>query len=250
MDALPSLLTLLVAEPTLVVAYVVFGMVGFGTTLVSAPVLAHVLPVSTVIPALALTDFIASCTNGLRLGASVARGELLRLVPAMFLGSALGAYILFAVPVDTLMLLLGVFIVLYALYSLRRRPPRPAIDPRWAWWFGGAGGVLSALFGAGGWVYAIYLSRRLTEPQQIRATQNAVLTVSSFIRVGLFTAAGRYFDLSLLLLVLVLLPAMALGLYLGHRITLRLSRERFLRVLYLALLCTGGSLLARALAGS
>lgn len=248
-STLPDLLTLLVAEPTLVVAYVVFGMVGFGTTLVSAPVLAHVLPVSTVIPALALTDFIASCTNGLRLGALVARAELLRLVPAMFLGSALGAYILFAVPVKTLMLLLGVFIVLYALYSLRRRAPRPLLDPRWAWWFGSTGGVLSALFGAGGWVYAIYLSRRLTDPQQIRATQNAVLTVSSFIRVGLFTAAGRYFDLSLLLLVLVLLPAMALGLYLGHRITLRLSRERFLRVLYGVLLCTGGSLVLRALAG-
>ena len=43
---MPDLLVLLVAEPTLVVAYVVFGMVGFGTTLVSAPVLAHVLPLS------------------------------------------------------------------------------------------------------------------------------------------------------------------------------------------------------------
>ena len=48
---LPDLIVLLVAEPTLVAAYVVFGMVGFGTTLVSAPLLAHVLPLSTVVPA-------------------------------------------------------------------------------------------------------------------------------------------------------------------------------------------------------
>ena len=34
---LPDLIVLLVAEPTVMVAYVVFGMVGFGTTLVSAP---------------------------------------------------------------------------------------------------------------------------------------------------------------------------------------------------------------------
>ncbi len=223
-------------------------MVGFGTTLVAAPVLAHVLPVSTVVPALALTDFIAASSSGFRLGPQVQRAELWRLVPAMFVGSALGAWVLFAVPVKTLMLLLGVFVVLYALNGLRPKAPAEPLDGRWSWWFGGAGGVLSALFGAGGWVYSMYLVRRLEDPQQIRATQNAVLMVSSFIRVALFAAAGRLFDLELLLLVLCLLPAMALGLYLGHHITLRLDRQRFMQVLYGVLLCTGASLVLRALA--
>ncbi len=244
---MPDLIVLLVAEPTLVVAYVVFGMVGFGTTLVSAPILAHVLPLSTVVPALALTDFVAAWANGFRLGAHVARKEVLRLVPAMVIGSALGAWLLFSVPVRTLMLLLGSFVVLYALNGLRPKAPQPPLAPGWAWWFGGAGGVLSALFGAGGWVYSMYLVRRLDDPQQIRATQTAVLTVSSTIRVLLFAVAGTYFNLSLLLLVLALLPAMALGLYLGHRITLKLDRKRFLQVLYGVLLLTGSSLLWRAL---
>ena len=244
---MPDLLVLLVAEPTLVVAYVVFGMVGFGTTLVSAPVLAHVLPLSTVVPALALTDFAASWASGLRLGAQVDRKEVLRLVPAMVIGSAIGAWLLFSVPVRTLMLLLGVFVVLYALNGLRPQQPKPPLQPGWAWWFGGAGGVLSALFGAGGWVYSMYLVRRLDDPQRIRATQVAVLTVSSTIRVLLFLVAGTYFNLSLLLLVLALLPAMAAGLYIGHRITLQLNRKSFLRVLYMVLLVTGGSLVWRAL---
>jgi uncharacterized protein len=243
---MPDLLTWLVIEPTIAVAYVVFGMVGFGSTLVSAPVLAHMLPVSTVVPMLALTDFIASCSGGLRLGTHIVKAELFRLVPPMFLGSALGAYILFAVPVRALMLLLGVFVVLYALNGLRPKPPRPMLSAAWAWWFGGAGGVLSALFGAGGWVYSIYLVRRLENPQQIRATQNAVLIVSSLIRVALFTMAGRFFDISLWLLVLSLLPAMGLGLYIGHRVTLKMDRARFMKVLYAILLLTGSSLLIRA----
>ena len=87
---MPDLSVLLLAEPTLVVAYVVFGMVGFGTTLVSAPILAHVLPLSTVVPALALTDFVASWANGFRLGAHVSRKELLALLPAMALGLYIG----------------------------------------------------------------------------------------------------------------------------------------------------------------
>lgn len=246
---MPDLLTLLVADPIIVAAYVIFGMVGFGSTLFSTPLLAHVLPLSTVVPALALTDFTASCANGFKLGAHVARAELLRLVPAMFIGSALGAWILFAVPVKALMLMLGIFVVLYALNGLRPQAPKPPLNPRWSWWFGGAGGVLSALFGAGGWVYSMYLLRRLDDPQQIRATQTAVLTVSSFIRVGLFTAAGRYFDTRLLVLVLCLLPAMALGLYISHHVTLRLDRRRFMLVLYSVLLATGGSLVIRALRG-
>jgi uncharacterized membrane protein YfcA len=244
---LPDLIVLLVAEPTLAVAYVVFGMVGFGTTLVSAPILAHVLPLSTVVPALALTDFVASWANGFRLGAHVVRKEVLRLVPAMVIGSATGAWLLFAVPVRTMMLLLGVFVVLYALNGLRPKAPQPPLAPGWAWWYGGAGGVLSALFGAGGWVYSMYLVRRLDDPQQIRATQTAVLTVSSTIRVLLFLVAGTYFNLALLLLVLALLPAMALGLYVGHHITLRLDRKRFLQILYAVLLITGGSLVWRAM---
>ena len=246
---MPDLLILLVAEPTIVAAYVIFGMLGFGSTLFSTPLLAHVLPLSTVVPALALTDFIASCANGFKLSTHVARAELRRLVPAMFIGSAVGAWLLFSVPVRGLMLMLGSFVVFYGLNGLRRQEQKPPLNPRWAWWFGGAGGVLSALFGAGGWVYSMYLLRRLNDPQQIRATQTAVLTVSSFIRVGLFTAAGRYFDPQLLILVFCLLPAMALGLYISHRITLRMDRRRFMRVLYSVLIVTGSSLVIRSLQG-
>ena len=44
------------------------------------------------------------------------------------------------------------------------------------------------------------------------------------------------------------LCVLALGLYLGHRITLRMERQRFMQVLYGVLLCTGASLILRALA--
>lgn len=243
---MPDLSVLAVAEPTLVAAYLVFGMVGFGTTLVAAPILAHLLPVSTIVPALAVTDFIAACSGGFRFGPQVVKAELFRLVPAMLAGSAVGAWILFAVPVQHLMLMLGIFVVAYAIRGLRPQSVTCPVSTGWAWWFGATGGVLSALFGAGGWVYSIYLMRRIQDPLQIRATQNAVLMVSSSIRVALFAVSGRLFDMPLMVLVACLLPAMALGLYLGHKITMRLSRAQFLRVLYGVLLLTGSSLIVRA----
>ena len=244
---MPDFLTLLVAEPVITIAYVVFGLVGFGSTLVSAPLLAHLLPVSTVVPTLALTDMIASWSNGWRLSQHVARRELVRLVPALFAGSALGAWLLFTLPVKLLMPLLGAFVVLYALNGLRPKAAPSPISPRWAWWYGSVGGVFSALFGAGGWVYSVYLLRRLDEPQQIRATQTAVLMFSSVVRVALFLLAGRLLDPQLLWLVLALLPAVGLGLFIGHHISLRLDRRRFLLLLHSVLLLTGSSLLLRSL---
>jgi uncharacterized membrane protein YfcA len=247
---MPDFATLAFVEPVVVLAYVVLGLVGFGSTLVGAPLLAHLLPVSTVVPVFAITDLLASLSNGWRLSSHVVWQELKRLIPPLFAGSALGAWLLFTLPVHWLMPLLGGFVALYALNHLRPRKARPAartLSPRWAWFFGGIGGVFSALFGAGGWVYALYLSRRLEDVQQIRATQTAVLMFSSGIRVGLFLVAGRLLEAPLLWLVLCLLPAVALGLYIGHHISLRLDRQRFLQLLHAVLLLTGSSLLLRAL---
>lgn len=227
-------------------AYVVFGIVGFGSTLVSAPILAHVIPIATIVPALALTDMFSSWSRGSGFRAQVASDELRRLVPAVLLGTCLGTWALFTVPAVSLMLLLGIFVIGYALNGMRSRKIKPPLSPRWAWWYGATGGVLSAMFGAGGWVYSAYLVRRLDDTQQIRATQNAVLSLTSLVRVGLFTVAGRYFDVSLWLLVLCILPAVALGLYAGHRISLKLDRQRFLQALYFVLILTGGSLVWRA----
>lgn len=245
---MPDLLTLALAEPVITFAYVVFGLVGFGSTLVSAPMLAHLLPISTVVPTLALTDMIASWSNGWRLSEHVVRRELWRLVPWLLAGSTLGAWLLFTLPVKLLMPLLGAFVVLYALRGLRTQTnPKAPLSPRWAWWYGSVGGMFSALFGAGGWVYSVYLMRRLDDVQQIRATQTTVLMFSSVIRVALFLLAGRLLDPALLWLVLCLLPAVALGLYIGHHVSLRLDKRRFLQVLHGVLLLTGSSLILRAL---
>ena len=168
-------------------------------------------------------------------------------MPALFAGSALGAWLLFTLPVKLLMPLLGAFVVLYALNGLRPKAAPSPISPRWAWWYGSVGGVFSALFGAGGWVYSVYLLRRLDDPQQIRATQTAVLMFSSVVRVALFLLAGRLLDPQLLWLVLALLPAVGLGLFIGHHISLRLDRRRFLLLLHSVLLLTGSSLLLRSL---
>ncbi len=246
----PSLETFLIAVPALIAAYVIFGIAGFGTALIAAPLLAHVMPVAAIVPLLAILDCLAAVVMGVRLGDKVAKDELVRLVPLMIVGSLIGTYLLLIIPPKPMLLALGIFIVCYAIYSLIAPPPAGVLKRPWVLVFGTIGGVFSAMFGSGGFIYAMYLGRRLPDKDAIRATQSTLIGLSTFTRVIIFAGAGLYSDWTILILAACLLPAMIAGIYLGHHITLRLTREQFLRVLYFVLIGTGATLIIRMLVGT
>jgi uncharacterized membrane protein YfcA len=248
-DALPSLAQLAVAYPAFIAGYIVLGLVSFGTTLIVAPVLVNIMPLSRIVPLLALLDCVATTANGFRLGSKVAVRELMVMVPVMVLGSVVGAYLLLNLPARPLMAALGLFLVGNALYTFFGKPAHGIIAQAWVVPLGFFGGVCSALFGSGGPLYATYFSRRLHEPDALRATQSVLLSMATFTRAVIFALAGVYADYRLILLAVCLLPAMALGMWIGERITLRLTREQFLRVLHSVLLLAGITLCLRALAG-
>lgn len=248
-DFFPPIETLAIALPTIVVAYAIFGVAGFGAALISAPVLAHIFPVATIVPLLALLDFAASAINGVRLGDKLAKAELAILVPLMAIGSIVGIKLLLVIPPLPMMLALGLFVVGYALYGFLAPPPTGTISRKWAVLFGSVGGIFSGMFGTGGPLYALYLSRRLADRDAFRATQTTLIGLATVTRGIVFAIAGVYSDGHILALALLLAPAMLLGIWLGHHMTLRLSRDMFLRILYALLIATGSSLLVRAIPG-
>ncbi len=230
-------------------AYVVFGLAGFGTALVAGPVLNHFMPLSRVIPLLVLLDFVAAFGNWLPARTAVVRGELLRLLPCMAVGCTLGVLFLLQLKSDLLLLLMGLFVTGYALYSLlvKVRPAR--LSAAWALPMGTIGGLFGALFGSGGFLYALYLNARLDGKEQARATQGVLISCSTLVRLGLFLLAGVYGDADLLLLAVCLSPVMLAGLWLGRRLATRLSREAFVRLVTWLVLASGLALIGRYLAG-
>jgi uncharacterized membrane protein YfcA len=245
-DFFPPLETLVIALPAIVVAYAIFGVAGFGAALISAPVLAHALPLATIVPLLALLDCVASAINGIRIGDKVAKDELVFLVPLMAVGSIVGIKLLLVIPPLPMMLALGIFVVGYALYGFLAPPATGTISRGWVALFGSAGGIFSGMFGSGGPLYALYLSRRLHDRDAFRATQTTLIGLATFTRGVIFAIAGVYSDWHIPALALLLAPAMLIGTFIGHHMTLRLSREAFLRILYALLIATGASLIVRA----
>lgn len=227
------------------VAYIVFGIAGFGTALVAGPILINVMPLSRIIPLLVLLDLVASFGNWIPLRKAVVRTELLRLLPCMGIGCALGVLFLLQLKSDLLLLFMGVFLSSYAIYSLAVKSRPKQLAGYWAMPIGTLGGLFGALFGSGGFLYALYLNARLSSTEQARATQSVLISCSTVWRLTLFLLAGVYADESLLLLAVCLLPMMCIGLWTARRVTLRLSREAFVHVVTWLVLVSGLMLIWR-----
>jgi len=247
--ALPSLQLLAFTAVALLVAYTIFGVTGFGSALIAAPVLAQIMPVASIVPLLAILDCAAALTNGVRLGGKVGRKELALLFPAMCAGSLIGAALLFHFASRSMMIALGVFIIAYVAWSLLAPKATSLIGQFWAIPIGTIGGIFSGMFGMGGAIYSMYISRRFEDKNAIRATQSALIGLSTFVRLIIFTVAGSYSDWQIPLLALALMPIMFLGTFMGHNLTLRMSRERFFQFLYLLLIASAVALIARAALG-
>lgn len=230
---------------TLLCAYVIFGIAGFGSALIASPILALYIPIAKIVPLLALIDLCAAVVNVSRDARKADWTELRRLVPLMMIGSLIGAIILLTSQPDILLLALGVFVVGYSLYSLSGLKPERSFSRGAALPFGSVGGVFSALFGSGGFIYAIYLSGRIRDKNAMRITQTTLIGLSTLTRVVLFALAGVYLDTSLLWLALFLAPGMLIGITVGRRITLGMSREQFLKLINLVVLVSGLMLIAR-----
>lgn len=240
--------TTLVCAPLIVLlAYIILGTTGFGSSITAMPLLAHLLPLRFAVPMLLLLDFSASLIIGMRNRAAIARPELRMLVPFMLLGITLGATLLIHAPEKWLMLALGLFVLCYAAYGMLARGGARPIGRSWAAPLGTLGGIFSALFGTGGPIFAIYLARRLPDKSALRATIATVTTLSAVSRFGVFALAGLYAQRGMLPAAIGLYPFMLTGLWLGNRLHHRLAAKRVMQAIWLILIIGGTSLLARSL---
>lgn len=241
--------TLVSAALIIVLAYTVFGLTGFGSSITAMPLLAHFFPLRFAVPLLLLLDLSATMLLGLKNRSAVDRKELLRLIPFMFAGMVLGVTLLVNAPERALLFLLGSFVLAYASWSLLFHRGVQTIAAGWAVPLGTVGGVFTALFGTGGPIYVIYLAGRLHDKSALRATIGALIFVSGLTRLALFTTAGLYAQQSLLLLAAVLLPCAMFGLYIGSRLHRRLPMQRVVQAVWMILILGGISLVWRSVQG-
>jgi uncharacterized membrane protein YfcA len=227
-------------------AYVIVGISGFGSALVSIPLLAHFLPLTTILPMLVMVDFTATLTNGLKFRRDIDVNELKTIIPTMCVGTVIGVFMLSRLPGTALLPALGVGIAAYGLYRLREPVVKTFLSRRWGYFTGLAGGFTGGLFGIGGPVYATYLSRRTNDFAKMRATISAIFTVSTGFRIVAFLISGLLLEPDVWWAAAIIWPFMFIGLNIGHRLHGKLKRKHLSVFMSVLLIASGLSLVMRA----
>jgi uncharacterized protein len=240
---------LLIAGLSVMAGYFVYGLTGFGSSVVAIPVLTQVVALRTATPVMLILDLGAGLLVGMRGIRSVSTAELRRLMPWLVIGLLSGVFILVATPEGPLKLILGGALLVYSTWRLLSRQTAGTIRPSWSVPLGFAGGCFTAIFGTGGPLYTIYLAGRLTNAEERRATLSTLITITALLRLLLFSASGLYQNPEVLALVLGLLPCGAIGLGLGTWFRGKVSPARLLKALWLVLLMSGINLFARTALG-
>lgn len=230
----------------LLLAYFIRGISGFGSGLIAVPLLAHFLPLQFVVPFILLLDFTASVTMGRNARHHVNWREIRPLLPFSLIGVVLGVALLIRLPKEPLLTGLGLFVMAFGLRNILNLHSEKPASKWWAIPAGLSGGTVGALFGTGGPPYIVYLSHRLHEKSELRATFSGLFIIDGGTRLITFFITGLLLQPGLLVAYLGALPLMALALHFGHKAHVGISNQQMLKLIGTLLLGSGVSLLWKA----
>lgn len=230
----------------LAAAYSVRAVSGFGAGVIATPLLTFVMPMSVTVPLITVIGGVTSLQQVLRDWRRVEWRRLLILVPGSLAGVAFGLYVFKTVDQVLLARALGVYVLLYAVYTLfaEKLLKRAVTMPRWLVHpVAALGGFVATIFGGlAGAIYATYLDALKLSKGAFRVTMSAVLLLLAIVRSIGYVASGVFRVEDLILIVAALLPVAA-GTIVGDKLHDRLDPEAFRRVIGLLLVASGAGLL-------
>ncbi|MEO6911941.1 MAG: sulfite exporter TauE/SafE family protein [Edaphobacter sp.] len=163
-------------------------------------------------------------------------------------GIPVGLWLLTSRHQQAVKVVLAVFVMAFAAYSLLgSKPPELKKDSRlWLLGCGFVAGVFGGAYGMNGPPLVIYGAMRRWSAQHFRATLQGYFLPASIIGMGGYWLAGLWVPAVTHYYLLCLLPMLP-AIWLGRAVNRRLHGEAFLRYVYLGLAGIGVVLLAQSI---
>ena len=228
----------------LIAAYTFRGVTGFGSGLISIPLLALFFPLTFVVPFISILDISASLIHTIHTRKHIAWKIILRAIPFAVLGVTFGLFIIKSINTLILVKALGAFIILFAIYSLVSPTLKKNDSSIWPVFAGFFGSLIGTLFGTGGPFYVFYFHLQQLDKSVFRATCAAVFLIDGLIRATGFTLSGFYTS-EVLLNIAYALPVMFFAMYVGEHLHTNISQRTFQRAIGIFLIFSGIALLLK-----
>ena len=238
-EILPTCLIILIAAT-------VRSTVGFGEALIAMPLLIMVIPKEQAAPLVALISVINGIGILIREWKHIEFRAALKLVLPAFVTVPVGVWLLRSGDDRIVKVILAVFILIFSSFSLRKPKQFHLESDHWAPLVGLFAGFLGGAYNTSGPPIVMYGTLRHWPPERFRA-----MLQSFFIFSSLWVVAIRFWNKEMTPAVLtyfaICLPFVFLAMWLGFRISKKVSVERFVVVVHVALLLIGTMLLMTAL---
>lgn len=228
--------------------YLVLGVTGFGSALIIIPLLAWHWPLTLVVPLVLMTDIPTSLFHtGLNFR-EVAWRELPRLLPSVIVGALAGSALLQISSGQGLLAVLGLYVIWVGIRGFRASAPFVHVSG----WIpqnvaGFFMGLIETMFGTAGPVVMLWLTKRLEDPQALRATMPITILFLSSTALTSAALTGNLNQPEIWQWVLVLLPSAFLGIWCGHRLAQRFDAQTLKPIIFSLLGMSGALLVVRAL---
>jgi uncharacterized membrane protein YfcA len=222
------------------------GLSGFGSVLLSLPLLALFLDVREAIPLVNLMGVILTVLLIVQLRAHWEWRKIWPLLAGALPGIPVGVWLLKRMDPVHVQVVLGVVLLAYALYGLLFKLPIGKLGGPWAYLFGFFAGGLGGAISASGPPVIVYTSLQAWTKDQIKVTLQGFFIVSGLL-IGVFHAASGLTTGKVLLNFAVCVPTLLAGTWAGSRLYGRFREEGYRRVMLLLLGALGVFTLARAL---
>jgi uncharacterized membrane protein YfcA len=216
-------------------------VVGFAGALVAMPILLFALDLPDAISYITIFYAIASVYLIYKERKNIDREVILRLIISSLIGVVLGTWVLTFGSPQFLKRALGVFILLYVVYTFFDKKK----TRNWSkieFLLGFSGGFFSGLFSIGGPLYVIIIKNVTPDINIFRATMFGIMGVITFMRIPFLAYAG-VMTVDHLYYSLYVFPFFVLAIVLGKKMYFVLNEEALKKGL-LALLFISGLVLA------
>ena len=222
------------------------GLSGFGSVLLSLPLMVLFLDIREAIPLVNLMGVILTVILIVQLRAHWEWGRIRPLLAGACAGIPVGVWVLKRMDPAHVQAVLGVVLLAYALYGLLCKLPIGKWSGRWAYVFGFLAGGLGGAISASGPPVIVYTSLQAWTKDQIKVTLQGFFVVSGLL-IGVFHAAGGLTTHRVIVLFLVTIPTLLAGTWTGSLLYGRFREEGYRRVMLGLLGALGVFTLARVL---
>jgi uncharacterized membrane protein YfcA len=236
--------TFIVVCAVVLISGLIYGMFGFGYTVVSVALLPYFIGVKIAVPMVAIQVPIYTGLMLYGLRQHLVIRFAIPLILGMIPGLPIGVHLLRILSEATIQRLLGVMILLYSIWSLWNiSPATPLLRHRaWGLLTGFLSGIIGGAILASGPIIVAYLMLRGYTKETFKATF-LLWAMSTFCLLIPSYAISGVFTHRILLWGITTLPFSFLGMFLGIKLFNKMEEQLFYRLIIVFLAFTGIRLL-------